>query len=53
MTMPYRIAAEVAQSFRRLAPKLIKLYHLRSTESLLPSLVSYSPEKMSSQSYAF
>lgn len=39
------MVAEVAQLFGRLVPRLIKLYPLTNTESLLQSPVSCSPEQ--------
>lgn len=41
----YNMVAEVAQHFGRLVARLIKLYPTTTTESLLQSLVSYSPEE--------
>lgn len=49
MTTIYNRAAEVAQHFGRLVPKLINLYHQITTESLLPSLVSCSPEELNNK----
>lgn len=41
----HNTAAEVAQHFGRLVPRLIKLYPQTTTESLLQSLVSCGPEE--------
>ena len=49
MTTIYNRAAEVAQHFGRLVPRLIKLYHLTTIESILPSLVSRSPEELNNR----
>lgn len=47
----YNTAAEVAQHFGRLVPRLIKLYPLTTTGSLLQSLVPCSPEEPSDRAF--